>query len=254
MKIVVIGGTGLIGAALSDRLRRDGADVLVAAPSTGVDTRNALGLERALAGARVVVDVSNSPSPNPEVAMDFFRNSARNITAAEIKAGVEHHVVLSIVGIERLQESGYFRAKRAQEEQVRRAGVPYTLLHATQFFEFIKTIADAATTDGAVRLPPARFQPVAAQEVADRLSALALGSPINATLEFAGPEELDLGFAVNKCLAAGGDPRAVLEDSGARYFGACIRADELLPAPGADRGAITLIEWLTTRSRRTHLE
>lgn len=192
MKITVIGGTGLIGSKLVEKLKERGHQPLAAAPNTGVDTMSGKGLAEALAGATVVVDVSNSRSMEDQAAMDFFRTSSRNIAAAERQAGVGHHVALSVVGTDRLQSSGYFRAKHAQEQLIEESPIPYTLVHATQFFEFIRSIADTSTVGGEVRLPPVKFQPMAAQDVANALADVALSDALNRAIEIGGPGDVPL--------------------------------------------------------------
>jgi uncharacterized protein YbjT (DUF2867 family) len=244
MKIVVIGGTGLIGSKVVQELKQRGHEAIAAAPNTGVDTITGKGLADALAGAQVVVDVSNSPSFEDRVAMDFFRTSGRNLTAAEAAAGVSHHVALSVVGTDRLQASGYFRAKQAQEELIARSPIPYTLVHATQFFEFIRSIADVSTLAGAVRLPPVKFQPMAARDVADAITEAAVGEPVNGMVEIAGPEILTLDEAVRRVLEFDHDPRAVFADPAAPYYGVEVTDATLVPARGARLGATTLDWWI----------
>jgi uncharacterized protein YbjT (DUF2867 family) len=244
MKIVVIGGTGLIGSKLVTLLKRTGHEAVAAAPNTGVDTVTGKGLVEALDGAAVVVDVSNSPSFGEAAAMEFFRTAGRNITAAETKAGVRHHVALSVVGTDRLQASGYFRAKRAQEIHIRESPIPYTLVHATQFFEFLRTIADFSTVDGKVRLPPVRFQPMAAQDVAGAIAEVATGEPLNGLVEIAGPRIFALDEPVRDVLARDGDARPVIADPAAPYFGVAVEERTLVPGPGARLGTTTLDWWL----------
>ncbi len=245
MKIVVIGGTGLIGSKVVEKLKQRGHEAIAAAPNTGVNTLTGEGLPEALAGAAVVVDVSNSPSLDGKAAMDFFRASARNIAAAEAAAGVGHHVALSVVGTDRLQESGYFQAKLAQERLIKGAGIPYTLVHATQFFEFMRSIAQAATEGSTVHLPAARFQPMAADDVAAALVDVALGEPMNGLVEIAGPEAFTMVEAVSRVLDFDHDPRKVVDDSGALYFGARLGEQTLMPGPDARLGATRYDWWLT---------
>jgi uncharacterized protein YbjT (DUF2867 family) len=244
MKIVVIGGTGLIGSKLVENLKERGHQPLAAAPNTGVDTISGKGLSEALAGAEVVVDVSNSPSLDDKAAMDFFQTSGQNITAAEQHAGARHHVALSVVGTDRLQASGYFRAKLAQERLIETSGVPYTLVHATQFFEFIRSIADTSTVGGEVRVPPVKFQPMAAQDVASALADAALSVPANGMIEIGGPEQFRLDEAVRKVLEHDRDPRHVIADPAVPYYGIEIGVSTLIPGVDARLGRTTLDWWL----------
>ncbi|HEX5998322.1 MAG TPA: SDR family oxidoreductase [Hyphomicrobiaceae bacterium] len=245
MKIVVIGATGLIGSKVVEKVRQKGHEAIAAAPSTGVNTITGEGLAAALAGAAVVVDVSNSPSFEEEAAMDFFQTAGKNITAAETAAGVKHHVALSVVGTDRLQDSGYFRAKLAQEKQIKSSAIPYTLVHATQFFEFVRAIAEFSIVGDAVRLPPVRFQPIAAEDVASAIAAAALAAPANDTIEIAGPDTFTLDEPVRQALAHDGDPRKVIADPSAPYFGAKVSDKTLVPGPGARLGATRFDWWLT---------
>jgi uncharacterized protein YbjT (DUF2867 family) len=244
MKFVVIGGTGLIGSKTVEKLKARGHDAVVAAPNTGVDTITGKGLAEALVGADVVVDVSNSPSFEDQAAMDFFQTAGRNITAAEAEAGVKHHVALSVVGTDRLQDSGYFRAKLAQEQLIKSAPIPYTLVHATQFFEFIRTIAQLSTDGDAVRLPPVQFQPIAADDVAGAIVDVALADPANGTIEIAGPESFTLDAGVRRVLEHDHDPRRVIADQAAPYYGVHVSDRTLVPDAGARLGSITLDWWL----------
>jgi uncharacterized protein YbjT (DUF2867 family) len=246
MKIVVIGGTGLIGSKLVKRLRADGHDPLAASPEVGVDIITGKGLAEALRGAQVVVDVSNAPDWGDAAVMDFFQTSARNILAAEAAAGVGHHVALSVVGTDLLQGSGYFRAKLAQEEAVKAAAVPWTILRATQFFEFIRRIADSSTKDGTVPLPPIFFQPEAADDVAATLAGIAEGAPVNGTVELAGPERFRLDELVRRYLSETGDPRQVVADASAPYSGLVVDDERALVPGGNYRvGAIRFADWLS---------
>ncbi|MFI7546731.1 SDR family oxidoreductase [Actinoplanes sp. NPDC049599] len=244
MKIVVIGGTGLIGSQLVAQLRGRGHEAVPASPASGVDTITGAGLAEALAGARVVVDVANSPSFDDHAVLDFFRTSGRNVLAAERAAGVGHHVALSVVGADRLADSGYLRAKLAQEELVKEAGVPWTIVRATQFFEFLGAIAGAATTDGTVRVPPALMQPVASADVAATLAEVALGAPVNGTIELAGPEQVPMDDLIGRYLAATGDGRPVTADPHARYFGAEPDLKALVPAGEHRTGGTDLAGYL----------
>ena len=244
MKVVVIGGTGLIGSKVVEKLEQKGHQALAAAPSTGVNTITGQGLAEAFAGAEVVVDVSNSPSFDEGPAMEFFRAAGRNISEAEVAARVPHHVALSVVGTDRLQDSGYFRAKLAQEQQIKSGPIPYTLLHVTQFFEFVRSIADFSMKDGAVHLPPVQFQPIAAQDVADAVVEAALGSPANTTIEVGGPEIFTLDEPVRLALAHDNDPRQVIADPAAPYFGVAVTERTLVPEEDARRGKTRFDWWL----------
>ena len=244
MKIVVIGGTGLIGSKLVAKLREHGHEAVPAAPNTGVNTLTGQGLAEVLDGAAVVVDVSNSPSFADDAAMEFFRTATTNLLTYSAKAGVGHYVALSVVGTNRLLESGYFRAKQAQEDLIRESGRPYSIVHATQFFEFVKTIADISTVDGVVHLPPGLIQPMAAEDVAAGLGHIAVGQPVNGLREIGGPEQFQLPDLVRKGLAAHGDPREVLVDEQATYYGVRLSERTLLPGPDARLGEITFDKWL----------
>jgi uncharacterized protein YbjT (DUF2867 family) len=251
MKIVVIGGTGLIGSKLIDKLHADGHDALAASPNTGVDVITGQGLDEALAGADVVVDVANAPDWDDAAVMDFFQTSARNILAAEAAAGTSHHVALSVVGTERLQGSGYFRAKLVQEEAIKAAAIPSTILRATQFFEFIGRIADSGTHDGTVSLPPLLFQPEAAGDVAAALADIAAGAPVNGTVELAGPERFRLDELVRRFLAAHDDPRHVVADGDAPYYGIAVTDERaLIPGDNARIGATRFADWLSRSAAR----
>lgn len=243
MKIVIIGGTGLIGAKLVNQLQTHGHEVLAAAPSTGVNTLTGEGLPQALSGADVVVDVSNSPSFEEKAAMSFFETSSRNLIAAETAAGVGHHVSLSVVGTERLSESAYFRAKIVQEYLVAHSGIPYTILHATQFFEFITSIINAATVGQTARLAPVAFRPIASDDVAKAVGRVAVGTPLNRMVEAAGPEEFQLDELVRQLLGDDKDPREVITDPEARYYGALLKQDTLVPGDDVRQGEIRLDEW-----------
>lgn len=244
MKIVIIGGTGLIGRQLLDRLRRQGHEVLAATPSRGIDALTGQGLDAALAGAQVVVDVSNSPSFEDRAVMAFFETSTRRLLAAEAAAGVAHHVALSVVGTQRLPDSGYFRAKLAQEALIRQSQQPYSIVQATQFFEFLGAIAQGGLQGDTLRLSTALFQPIASEDVVAALQDVALGAPLNGTLEIAGPEPITLADAVSQHLAASGDPRRVIGDAGAGYFGARIDDRSLTPGQAARLGTTRLADWL----------
>lgn len=244
MKIVVIGGTGLIGSKLVNRLRQHGHNVIAASPGTGVNTVTGEGLAEALAGAEIVVDVANSPSFEDKAAMEFFETSGRNLFAAELTAGVGYHVALSVVGTERLLESGYFRAKMAQENMIRASGIPYTILRSTQFFEFVGGIAQSATDGQTVSLPPVLFQPVVSDDVAEALADVTLGAPVNGIVEIAGPEKFCLDELVRLYLKASHDQRQVIADSGARYFGIEVNDQSLTPGEGPRIGRTRFEDWL----------
>jgi uncharacterized protein YbjT (DUF2867 family) len=244
MKIVVIGGSGLIGSKLVKLLRRRGEDVVAASPETGVNTLTGEGLEEALAAADVVVDVANSPSFEDKPAMDFFLTSGRNLLRAERAACVNHHVALSIVGTRRLVESGYMRAKAAQENLIKESGVPYTILQSTQFFEFVERIAKGALDGDVYRLSPALMQPIVSDEVVEALADLALAAPLNDTVEVGGPEAIPLDELARELLSARQDPRRILADTHARYFGAELDDRSLIPGPGAHLGSLTFGDWL----------
>jgi uncharacterized protein YbjT (DUF2867 family) len=244
VKIVVIGGTGLIGSKLVAKLDEHGHEAVPAAPNTGVNTLTGEGLAEALEGAAVVVDVSNSPSFADEPVMEFFRTSTTNLLEHSAKAGVGHYVALSVVGTDRLSESGYFRAKIVQESLIRKSGRPYSIVHATQFFEFIKTIADISMVDGKVHLPPALFQPMASDDVAAGIGRVAVGEPLNGIREIGGPEQFRLDELMRKALAAKWDPREVVTDEQARYSDVLLSERTLVPGPDAELGEITFDKWL----------
>ncbi|HXI20899.1 MAG TPA: SDR family oxidoreductase [Gemmatimonadales bacterium] len=240
MKIVIIGGSGLIGSQVVTRLRDHGHEAVPASPETGVNTLTGEGLAQVLAGAEVVVDVSNSPSFEDAAVLSFFRTSTGNILAAEQQAGVRHHVVLSVVGTDRLSESGYLRAKQAQEQLVRESGMPYSIVHATQFFEFIPRIADGLTVGTEVRVPPVLFQPIAAADVAKAVAKTAVGKPFNGVIELGGPQQFRFDEVIRQALTARKDPRRVVADPKARYFGALLSERSLVPDAGAQLGETTL--------------
>jgi uncharacterized protein YbjT (DUF2867 family) len=244
MKIVVIGGSGLIGTKLVTILRERGHEVVAASPSTGVDTITGAGLAAALAGARVVVDVANSPSWEDQAVLQFFEKSGLNILGAEAVAGVAHHVALSVVGTDRLLKSGYFRAKMAQENLVKASKIPYTILRATQFFEFVGGIAAFSTVGNTVRLSPALFQPIAAEDVAAALADIALAPPVNGMVEVAGPEALPLDETVRKYLRANKDQRQVTTDAEAPYFGLQMTDKSLTPGDSPRLGPTHFDTWL----------
>ena len=245
MKIVVIGGSGLIGSKLVNLLRQDGHDVVSASLASGVNTITGEGLDAALAGADVAVDVTNSPSFEDQAVMEFFQTSGRNIIAAEVKAGVQHHVALSIVGTDRVPESGYLRAKVAQEKLIRESPIPYSILRSTQFFEFLRGIADSATVDGTVHLSPALYQPIASDDVVAALADVVEGAPVNGILEVAGPQRISLAQLVKQYLTEMGDTRTVVPDVNARYFGAVLNDQSLTPGANARIGAQSFEMWFS---------
>ncbi|MFL6585031.1 MAG: SDR family oxidoreductase [Chthoniobacterales bacterium] len=245
MKIVVIGGTGLIGKKLVNTLRERGHEVVAASPSSGVNTVTGEGLARALAGAQVVVDVANVPSWEDKAVLDFFETSGRNLLAAEAAAGVRHHVALSVVGTERLLTSGYFRAKMGQENLIKASQLPYTIVRATQFFEFVGSIAQLATEGQTVRLPPVLMQPIVSDDVAAALADVALGEPMNGMVELAGPEAIRQDELVRRFLSATGDPRKVITDDGALYYGIKVNDQSLTPGDNPRIGPTRFDDWLT---------
>ena len=244
MKIVVIGGSGLIGTKVVKNLTEQGHEVLAASPKTGVDATTGRGLAEALARAEVAVDVSNSPSFEDAPVLAFFENSGRNLARAKKEAGVRHHVALSVVGTDRLPDSGYLRAKLAQERLIKTSGIPYTIIRATQFFEFIGAIAAAGGDDKRVRVSNASFQPIAADDVAKSVADAALGSPVNGMIEIAGPERLPMSEIVAHYLKATNDGRQVVSDPQARYFGTGLNDRSLVPGDNAHLGAIRFEDWL----------
>jgi uncharacterized protein YbjT (DUF2867 family) len=245
MKIVVIGGTGLVGSQVVSKLAEHGHEAIAASPNTGVNTLTGEGLSEVLKGADVVVDVSNSPSFEDAAVLEFFRTSTGNLLAAEKAAGVGHHVALSVVGTDRMSDKGYFLAKAAQEKLIRESGVPYSIVHATQFFEFIKSIAALATDGDTVRLPPVLFQPLASEDVAKAVGRTAVGAPLNGIVEVAGPDQFKMDELVRRALQASGDPRQVITDPKALYFGDYAVDDStLVPGDGALIGDVHFQDWL----------
>jgi len=244
MKIVVIGGSGLIGSKLVEKLRADGHEALPASPDTGVNTLTGEGLAEALTGAEVVVDVANAPNWDDDAVLDFFKTSSGNLLAAEVSAGVMHHVALSVVGADRLPGSGYMRAKVAQEEIVMQGAVPYTIFRASQFFEFIQRIVDSGSDRDGVHLPPAFIQPQSADDVATELAVIAVSEPVNGILELGGPEQFRLDELGRRVLATENDERLVETDVHATYFGATLEAHSLTPGPDARIGSTRLEDWL----------
>jgi uncharacterized protein YbjT (DUF2867 family) len=245
MKIVVIGGTGLIGSKLVAKLVEHGHETIAASPDSGVNTITGDGLAQVLKGAAVVVDVSNSPSFEDDAALEFFETSTRNLLAAEAAAGAGHHVALSVVGTERLSESGYFRAKIAQENLIEHSSIPFSIVHATQFYEFVKSIAAAATDGDTVRLAHVLIQPIAADDVATAVGRVAVGSPVNGIVEVAGPEQFYLDEFIRRGLRARGDTREVTADPDARYFGAELGERTLVPGAGAQLAGTRFEDWLS---------
>ncbi len=250
MKIVVIGGSGLIGSKLVDKLSKLGHEVIAASPNSGVNTITGEGLAEALAGAQVVVDVANSPSFEDAAVLEFFKTSTRNLLAAEAKAGVKHHVALSVVGTDRLQESGYFRAKLAQEDLIKASSAPYSILRSTQFFEFVGRIAQASADGKSARVAAAMIQPILSDDVVAALADVTVGSPLNGIAEVAGPDKFHLDALVRRALKAGGDTREVITDADARYFGAKLNDRTLTPDAGARIGAMHFEEWAASAARR----
>ena len=245
MRIVIVGGTGLIGSKVVRKLREQGNDAVSASPDTGVNTITGDGLDEVLTGAAVVVDVSNSPSFEDAAVLHFFQTSTANLLEAEAAAGVRHHVALSVVGTDRLSESGYMRAKLAQEKLIERSSIPYSIVHATQFFEFLKGIADASTDGSTVRLAPVLIQPMAAEDVATAVAKVAVGTPLNGIVEVAGPAQFRLDELVRRYLGARDDPRLVVADPHARYYGAELGERTLVPDNSATIGETRFDDWLS---------
>jgi uncharacterized protein YbjT (DUF2867 family) len=252
MKIIVIGGSGLIGSKLVKNLGEQGHEAVAASPNTGVNTLTGQGLAEVLKGASVVVDVSNSPSWEDAAVMKFFETSTRNLLAYGASAGVGHHVALSVVGTERLLESGYFRAKIAQEKLIKESSIPYSIVHATQFFEFVKGIADFSTDGNKVRLPPVLIQPIAADDVASAVGRVAVGSPLNGTVEVGGPEQFRLDELIRQSFSATNDPREIIVDPHSRYYGVELSERTLVPGDGALLGETRFADWLKHPPLRAH--
>jgi uncharacterized protein YbjT (DUF2867 family) len=250
MKIVVIGGSGLIGSKVVTILREQGHDPVAASPNSGVNTLTGEGLAEVLVGASVVIDVSNSPSFEDAAVMEFFKTSTGNLLTYEAAAGVGHHVALSIVGSDLLPDSGYMRAKVAQEKLIKESSIPYSIVRATQFFEFVARIADSFTEGSKVRVPPVRFQPMAADDVASAVATVAMGSPLNGMIEIAGPEEFRFDELIRQGLSARNDPREVIADPHARYFGTELSERSLVPGDDAQLGDTRFEDWLS-RSAKT---
>jgi uncharacterized protein YbjT (DUF2867 family) len=244
MKIVVIGGAGLIGTKVVKRLREAGQEVIPASRASGIDVVTGNGLAAAMAGAQVVVDVANAPSWEDQAVLEFFETAGRNLMAAEKAAGVRHHVALSVVGTDRMLSAGYFRAKMAQEKLIQASGIPYTIVRATQFFEFVGAIADSATEGATVRLPAAKLQPILSDDVAAALAEVAVSKPVNGLVELAGPEKIPLDELVRQYLQAKGDARQVTTDAGAGYYGTAINDRTLTADDGARLGPTRFADWL----------
>ena len=245
MKIVVIGGSGLIGSKLVNTLNQLGHEVLSGSPQSGVNTITGEGLDEALSGADVVVDVANSPSFEDNAVMEFFETSGRNLLGAEAKAGVKHHIALSVVGTERLQGSGYFRAKLAQEKLIKESGIPYSLLHSTQFFEFVGGIIQSGVIGDTIHMSPAFIQPVASDDVVAELAKITVGEPLNSTVEVAGPEKIRLNELVKKYLTLKNDTREVIADTHTPYFGVEINDQSLTPGENPTVGTIRYDDWIS---------
>jgi uncharacterized protein YbjT (DUF2867 family) len=250
MKIVVIGGTGLIGTKLVSRLRQKGHEVVAASPNSGVNTITGEGLAEALAGAQVVVDLANSPSFEDKAVLDFFETAGRNLLAAEAAAGVGHHLALSVVGADRLPASGYLRAKMVQENLIKASGIPYTIVRSTQFFEFIGPIVESCVDGDVIRLSPALLQPIASDDVADAMADATLGAPVNGTIEIAGPEPSPLDKLARQFLNANGDSREVIADVHARYYGTELNDRSLTPGDHPRLGAVRFEDWLRRSTAR----
>src|SRR6185295_19212226 len=251
MKIVVIGGTGLIGSKSAPILRQGGHEVVAASPKSGVNTITGEGLKEAMAGTQVVIDLANSPSFEDRAVLEFFETSGRNLLAAEAAAGVRHHVALSIVGTDRTPENGYFRAKVAQEKLIETSGIPYTVIRSTQFLEFLGAIADSGADGNVVRLSPGLFQPIAADDVASIVADVAVAAPRNGVIDIAGPERAPFNEIVARYLKAVGDPRTVVRDPEARYWGGRVEERSLVPLGEARLGRIGLDEWVRRSPAKT---
>lgn len=249
MKIVVIGGTGLIGKKLISKLKEKGHEAIAASPSTGVNTLTGEGLAAILTGANVVVDVTNSPSFEDKAVLNFFENSTKNLLKMEKEKGVAHHIALSVVGTDLLQKSGYFRAKAAQEKLIKSSKIPYTIVRATQFFEFLKTIVDSSTVDQAVHLPTAFIQPIASEDVAHELARVAVNQPINGITEIAGPERYSFSEIIEQYLTATRDPRKIIADAASLYSGAQLDDFTLVPQKNARLGSIKFKQWFEKQKK-----
>ncbi|NLU91866.1 SDR family oxidoreductase [Chitinophaga sp. Ak27] len=250
MKIVVIGGSGLIGTKVVAQLRQQGHQVIAASPSTGIDTITGEGLAAAMKDTDIVIDLANSPSFEDKAVVEFFQTAGRNLLGAEISAGVKHHVALSIVGVDIMQNIGYMRAKLVQEDLIRQSGVPYTIIRSTQFFEFIGGIANQATRDGEVHLSDVKFQPIASDDVAAFVVKYALAAPLNGKVEIAGPDRFDMYQVAARYLQYMSDPRKVIANGKPEYFGGEVTHTALVPAGAANLGAISFEKWLSTQLQR----
>jgi len=249
MKIVVIGGTGLIGSQVVENLRARGHEAVPASPNTGVNTITGEGLDAALSGAQVVVDLANSPSFEDAAVLEFFQTAGRNLLKTEVNAGVGHHVALTIVGADRVPDSGYMRAKIAQEELIEGAGQPYTIVRSTQFMEFMRAAADSATDGDTVHVPDANLQPIAAEDVAAAVTEVAVSDPVNGIIEIAGPEKIKFPELIRRVLAADNDPRKVVGDEHARYFGTELTDTSITAGPDARLGTTTFAQWLAVNHK-----
>ncbi|SHM14576.1 SDR family oxidoreductase [Chitinophaga sp. CF418] len=247
MKIVVIGGTGLIGSKTVNKLRALGHEVIAASPASGVNTITGEGLEEVMKGTDVVIDLANSPSFEDKAVMEFFQTAGHNLLAAESKAGVKHHIALSVVGTERLQDSGYMRAKLVQENLIRQSGIPFSIIHSTQFFEFLGSIAASGAKGEAIHLSPAAIQPIASDDVAAAVTDVAVGAPLNGIIEIAGPERVGLSTLVGRYLNKMGDSRAIVADAHALYFGAELNDQSLVPGPDPRIGKIDFETWFANQ-------
>lgn len=247
MKIVVIGGTGLIGTKVVSQLRESGNTVIVGSPATGINTITGEGLAEAMKGTDIVIDLANSPSFEDDAVMEFFQTAGRNLLGAEINAGVKHHVALSIVGVDLMQNIGYMRAKQAQEDLIKRSGIPYTIIRCTQFMEFLKGIADQATQGEEVHLSHVLFQPIASDDVAAFVTKYALGNPLNGKVEIAGPERFEIHEIVTRYLQHASDPRKVIANGKPEYFGGEITNTALVPAEQAELGSINFEQWWSSQ-------
>ena len=252
MKIVIIGGTGLIGSKLTRKLRQLGHEVLAASPASGVNTITGEGLDEALKGAEVVVDLANSPSFEDKAVLEFFQTSGHHLLPAEKSAGIKHHVALSIVGTDRLPDSGYLRAKVAQESLVRESGVPYTIVRSTQFFEFAGAIAEAGANGPEIHISPAYFQPIASDDVVAALADVAVAAPVNAIVEIGGPEKIRMNDFVSRYMKASKDSRQLVADVHARYFGTELNDGSLVPGGNAHLGSVRFDDWLRQNAPKTH--
>ena len=248
MKIVVLGGTGLVGGKVVNLLRAEGYQVVAASPSKGINSITGAGLDQALTGGSVVVDVTNAPSWEDNAVLEFFETSTRNVLAAEVKTGVTHHVALSIVGCEQLPASGYLRAKVAQEKLIKASSIPYTIVRATQFFEFVGRIADEATTGQTIQLPSVSFQPIFSDDLAVNLAKIAVAEPFNRTVEIAGPDVVPFDELMREYLVAHHDPRTVVTDNQARYFGTVLKEKSLVPGENALIGSTHFADWLSRKA------